>query len=71
MEDKAFKNLEIESLYNSILQVNFTSSQLRRFKLYYFCGKSQREIAKLEGVSYKQIRKSIEQSKNKIKKFLK
>ena len=46
-----------------------TDVQRRRLYMYYFLDYSERKIAMIEGVSYKQIRKSIEQAKEKIKKI--
>ncbi len=47
-----------------------SSVQRRRFELF-TDGMSFRDIAKLEGVSHTMIRKSIQQSRDKMQKFLK
>ena len=46
-----------------------TDVQLRRLYMNCFLDYSERKIAMIEGVSYKQVRKSIEQAKKKIKKY--
>lgn len=46
-----------------------TDVQQRRLYMYGFLDYSERKIAMIEGVSYKQVRKSIEQAKKKIKKY--
>lgn len=49
--------------------LTLTETQLRRTKMHFYDGLTEREIGTIEGVSYKQVRKSIEQSKKKMKKF--
>ncbi len=49
--------------------LTLTKTQFRRTKMHYYDGLTEREISKIEGVSYKQVRKSIEQSKKKMKCF--
>ncbi|MBQ8905220.1 MAG: sigma-70 family RNA polymerase sigma factor [Ruminococcus sp.] len=50
--------------------LTLTETQLRRTKMHFYDGLTEREIGAIEGVSYKQVRKSIEQSKKKIRFFL-
>ncbi len=50
--------------------LTLTETQLRRTKMHFYDGLTEREIGAIEGVSYKQVRKSIEQSKKKIRTFL-
>ncbi len=50
--------------------LTLTETQLRRTKMHFYDGLTEREIGAIEGVSYKQVRKSIEQSKKKIRIFL-
>ena len=45
--------------------LTLTETQLRRTKMHFYDGLTEREIGTIEGVSYKQVRKSIEQSKRK------
>lgn len=49
--------------------LTLTETQLRRTKMHFYDGLTEREIGTIEGVSYKQVRKSIEQSKKKMKSF--
>lgn len=69
VEDKVFNNIDNDLLMKAISML--TDIQRSRFVKYMILGYSQREIAELEGVSYKQVRKSIEQAKIKIKKYFK
>ena len=46
-----------------------TDVQRKRVYLYYYKGLSEREIAAIEGVSYKQVRKSLVQAQKKLKKY--
>lgn len=50
--------------------LTLTETQLRRTKMHFYDGLTERKIGAIEGVSYKQVRKSIEQSKKKIRTFL-
>ena len=50
--------------------LTLTETQLRRTKMHFYDELTEREIGEVEGVSYKQVRKSIEQSKKKIRTFL-
>ena len=50
--------------------LTLTETQLRRTKMHFYDELTEREIGEIEGVSYKQVRKSIEQSKKKIRTFL-
>ena len=63
------KNIITEKLNGAINRLS--EVQKRRIKLYYFEDMTLDEIAKLEGCSIKNIHKSLEQAKNKLKKFLK
>lgn len=54
-------------LNNAIQEL--TDAQKKRF-LMYMDGKTYREIAKAEGVDHKQIIKSIEQARKKLKNFI-
>ena len=62
---------EISSLHSDISEAMKTLTDVQRRRLYMHCflDYSERKIAMIEGVSYKQIRKSIEQAKEKIKKY--
>lgn len=48
-----------------------TNVQAKRIKQYYFEEKTEREIAKEEGLKHQSIHDSLEYGKEKIKKFLK
>lgn len=48
-----------------------TDTQKRRIKMYYFEDLTLKEIADIEGCSIKNIHKSIEQAKEKLKEILK
>lgn len=50
---------------------SLTKIQKRRIKMYYFDDLTLQEIAKIEGCSVKNVHKSIEQSKAKLKELLK
>ena len=62
---------EINSLHFDMSEAMKTLTDVQRRRLYMYCflDYSERKIAMIEGVSYKQVRKSIEQAKKKIKKY--
>ena len=62
---------EVRSLHFDISEAMKTLTDVQRRRLYMHCflDYSERKIAMIEGVSYKQIRKSIEQAKKIIKKY--
>ena len=62
---------EISSFHSDISEAMKTLTDVQRRRLYMHCflDYSERKIAMIEGVSYKQIRKSIEQAKKRIKKY--
>ncbi len=62
------ENRETTALVKEAL-LTLTETQLRRTKMHFYDGLTEREIGEIEGVSYKQVRKSIEQSKKKMKSF--
>lgn len=64
-------SFEVSNLHHDMSEAmkTLTNVQQRRMYMYYFLDYSERKIAMIEGVSYKQIRKSIEQAKKKIKKY--
>jgi len=69
VEEMIEKKLQSEELYKAISKLSDT--QKRRIKMYYFENMTLQEIADLEGCSAKNIFKSIEQAKEKMKKDLK
>lgn len=62
------ENRETTALVKEAL-LTLTETQLRRTKMHFYDGLTEREIGEIEGVSYKQVRKSIKQSKKKMKSF--
>lgn len=61
----------IETWENAMLILrssNLTSVQKNRYLLFYYFGKTTREIASLEGVSHSKIDKSLAQAREKIEK---
>lgn len=62
---------EVSSLHFDMSEAMKTLTDVQRRRLYMYCflDYSERKIAMIEGVSYKQIRKSLEQAKKKIKKY--
>ncbi len=66
-EDIAIQLEEMTLLRKAI--VSLTQVQRRRLKLYFFNGLTIREIAKLEGVSHKNVLKSLSEAIRKIKNF--
>ena len=70
--DEQFIRQELtELLASAPARAGLTETQLRRFRLFLEEGKSFREIAELEQCEYSAVRKSVNQAKEKIKKFLK
>lgn len=66
-EDDAINKYDLELLRESI--DSLTAVQQRRIKLYFFEGLTFREIAAREGVSTKNVYKSVQEAMKKIKKF--
>lgn len=69
VEEMIEKKLQSEELYKAISKLSDT--QKRRIKMYYFENMTLQEIADIEGCSAKNIFKSIETAKEKLKKYLK
>ena len=69
VENQVMRKLQNEQIYSAVK--NLTDKQKKQVIRYFYYGLTERKIAEIENVSYKQIRKSIEQAKKKIKKFLK
>lgn len=69
VSEEVEKNIENDILRNAIDKL--TDTQKRRVKMYYFEDMTLQEIAEKEGCSVKNIHKSIEQAKEKLKKILK
>lgn len=63
VENKVFSNIDKDLLIQAMSTL--ADIQRNRFVKNMVLGYSQRKIADLEGVSYKQVRKSIEQAKQK------
>lgn len=68
-EDIAIQLEEMAAIRKSI--ESLTEVQCRRLKLYFYNGLTVREIAELEGVSHKNVLKSLNEAIRKIKKFQK
>lgn len=68
VEEIVSRELDNEALYKAIFMLS--EMQRKRLILYYFCDMTYQQIADLEGCTYQTIQKSMEKSKNKIKKFL-
>ena len=70
LEDNLADKEGLSNLYE-VVENCLTETQRRRFKLYYFQGLTIRQIAKVENVSFASAKESLNQSKQKIKKYLK
>ena len=68
-EDMVIAADEIASIRDSLKVL--TEVQRRRLKMYFYDGLSYREIAELEGVSHKNVLKSISEAIEKLKKLQK
>lgn len=66
VENQVMRKLQNEQIFSAVKML--TDKQKKRIIYYFYYGLSERKIAEIENVSYKQIRKSIEQAKKKIKK---
>lgn len=55
---------ELDEAMNTLTEI-----QRQRVYLYYYKGFTEREIAKISGVSYKQVRKSLDQARKKLRKY--
>lgn len=69
IEDLIIRKTSLEDLRKAINML--TEVQRRRIKLYYFDELTEKEIAKLENVSQKNISKSLTVAKNNLKEILK
>ena len=69
VQDEVEKRLDYEELHKAIKLLN--EVQRKRVMMYYFEGKSQQEIADIQGVRLYTVQKSIEAAKKFLKNFLK
>ncbi len=69
IEDLIIRKTSLEDLRKAINMLS--EVQRRRIKLYYFDELTEKEIAKLENVSQKNISKSLTAAKNNLKEILK
>lgn len=69
VQDEVEKRLDYEELHKAIKLLN--EVQRKRVMMYFFEGKSQQEIADIQGVRLYTVQKSIEAAKNFLKNFLK
>lgn len=69
IEDLIIRKTSLEDLRKAINMLS--EVQRRRIKLYYFDELTEKEIAKLENVSQKNISKSLTVAKNNLKEILK
>ena len=69
VQDEVEKRLDYEELHKAINLLN--EVQRKRVMMYFFEGKSQQEIADIQGVRLYTVQKSIEAAKNFLKNFLK
>lgn len=69
IEDLIIRKTSLEDLRKAINML--PEVQRRRIKLYYFDELTEKEIARLENVSQKNISKSLTTAKNKLKEILK
>lgn len=63
---------DFRNLHNAIVIINecLTEKQKTRFLKYYYCGKSQQEIADSEGIGQRSVSDSIKLAEKNIKKYL-
>ena len=69
VQDEVEKRLDYEELHKAINLLN--EVQRKRVMMYFFEGKSQQEIADIQGVRLYTVQKSIEAAKKFLKNFLK
>lgn len=69
VQDEVEKRLDYEELHKAIKFLN--EVQRKRVMMYFFEGKSQQEIADIQGVRLYTVQKSIEAAKKFLKNFLK
>ena len=69
VQDEVEKRLDYEELHKAIELLN--EVQKKRIQMYFFEGKSQQEIADIQGVRLYTVQKSIEAAKKFLKKILK
>ena len=69
IEDLIMRKTSLQDLRKAINMLS--EVQRRRIKLYYFDELTEKEIAKLENVSQKNISKSLTVAKNNLKEILK
>ncbi len=69
VQDEVEKRLDYEELHKAIKLLN--EVQRKRVMMYFFEGKSQQEIADIQGVRLYTVQKSIEAAKKILKNFLK
>ena len=76
LEMSEYRNSDDQQTGSKLLRYEFdealktlTDVQRKRVFLYYYKGLSEREIAAIERVSYKQVRKSLIQAQKKLKKY--
>ena len=69
LEEMIEEKIRNEELYKAISTL--PEAQKRRIKMYYFEDLTLQEIASIEGCSVKNVYKSIELAKEKIKNILK
>lgn len=67
VENTVFNNLQNEKIYFALDQL--TETQRKRAILFYIYGWTERQIAEYEGVNRYAVRRSLEQSIKKLKKF--
>lgn len=67
VENTVFNNLQNEKIYFALEQL--TETQRKRVILFYIYGWTERQIAEHEGVNRYAVRRSLEQSIKKLKKF--
>ena len=68
VENTVLANLQNEQICLALEQL--TETQRKRVELFYLCGWTERQIAEYEGVNRYAVRKSLDQSIKKLKKFL-
>ena len=68
VENTVLANLQNEQICLALEQL--TETQRKRVELFYLYGWTERQIAEYEGVNRYAVRKSLDQSIKKLKKFL-